>query len=297
MSLFSGQGPAFWANRDTDGSPLLPFTWFGNAPEFNLGLATEKLEHKESYTGLRSIDETIITELTVTASITVDDFKESNLELATFGQGSQVGGDTVTGEAVLDTAPLTTELYALNTTGRVSSVVLSDNGTPITNTNNSVYIVDASGIVQFLDVTGITGPITASYTVAVARQVGIFKTAAPEIHVRLDSKNTAKKIVVAGERDYQRAIVDIFKWQPDPAETLNLINDEFGQLQMSGSALADPTKAQADATGQFARFIYLDPPTQAVASGSASPSPSPSGSTSPSASISRSPSASASPSA
>ena len=285
MSLFSGQGPAFWSNRDADGDPI-QFNWFGNAPSFTLGLATNVLNHKESYSGLRATDARIITELNATVDITVDDFKESNMELATYGIGSQITGTTVTDEPLVDGAPSTTELYALNTTGRVSSVVLSDNGSPITNTNNSVFTVDASGIVQFVDVTGLTGPITASYSVAAARQVGVFKTSAPEIHVRLDSKNTATSVTVAGSSDFERAIVDIFKTRLDPAENFNLINDEFGQLALKGSALSDPTKAQADATGQFARFIYLDPPALSVASSSASPSNSPSASTSPSHSAS-----------
>lgn len=286
MSLFSGQGPVFWSNRDANGDPT-GFNWFGNAPALALGLATTTLTHKESYTGLRAVDAEIITELNATVDITTDDFKESNMELATYGQGSQLGADTVTNEPVTDNAPLTTERYALNTTGRVSNVVLSDGGSPITNTNNSVFTVDASGVVHFVDVTGLTGPITASYTVAASRQVGVFKTAAPEIAVRLDGLNTA----VSVNGDFERTIVDIFKARLKPAESFGLINDEFGQLVLSGSAQTDPTKAQADATGQFARFIYLDPPAQAVPSGSASLS------VSPSASVSRSPSASASPSA
>src|SRR5690348_5118475 len=234
MSLFTGQGPAFWANRDANGDPL-QFNWFGNAPEFTLGLSTDVLDHKESYSGLRATDARIITELKATVGITVDDFKESNMELATYGTGSQIGADTVTDEPVIDGAPLTTELYALNATGRVSAVTLSDNGTPITNTDNSVFTVDASGIIQFSDVDGLTGPITASYTVAAARQVGVFKTAAPEIHVRLDSKNTATSVTVGGSSDFERAIVDIFKARLDPAESFGLINDEIGRLQLNGS--------------------------------------------------------------
>jgi hypothetical protein len=268
MSLWSGQGPAFWSNRDANGDPV-QFNWFGNAPEFTLGLSSDVLDHKESYSGLRATDARIITELKASVSITVDDFKESNMELASYGVGSQVGGTSVTAEEVVDGAPLTTELYALNTTGRVSAVTLKDNGVSISTTK---YTVDASGIIQFSDVAGMTGPITADYTIAASRQVGVFKTAAPEIHVRLDGKNTATSVVVGGSSDFERTIVDIFKARLDPAENFNLINDQFGQLALKGSALTDPTKAQADATGQFARFIYLDPPSQTVPSASASPS-------------------------
>jgi len=283
MSLWSGQGPVFWSNRDANGDPIEYF-WFGNAPAMTLGLATTTLTHKESYTGNRAVDAEIITETNVTISITTDDFKESNMELATYGQGSQLAGGSVTTETVITGAPIVGERYALKTTGRVSSVTLSDDGTPITNTNNSVFTVDASGVIAFVDVTGLTGPITADYTEAASRQVGIFKTAAPEIAVRLDGLNTAKSVTVGGNSDRERTIVDVFKTRLNPAESFGLINDEFGQMVLNGTAQTDPTKAAEDATGQFARFIYLDPPSQAVASSSASPSAStsPSHSASPS---------------
>jgi hypothetical protein len=276
MSLFSGQGPVFWANRDSSGNPIY-YNWFGNAPEFTLGLATDTLTHKESYTGNRTTDARIITELTATVAITTDDFKESNMELATYGTGSQITGTSVTNEVVLDTVPIVGERYALKTTGRVSSAVLSHSGGAI---NTSFYTVDASGVIVFTDVTGLTGPITASYTYANSRQVGVFKTSAPEIHIRLDSYNTATAV----GSDFERTIVDIYKTRLDPAENFGLFNDEFGTLVLNGSALTDTTKAAAAATGQFARFIYLDPPSQTVSSGSASPShsTSPSHSASPS---------------
>lgn len=277
MGLWSGQGPAFWANRDANGDPIAPFKWFGNAPTFELGLATQELTHKESYSGLRAIDARITTETNATVSITVDDFKETNLELATRGDGSAITTTTPT-ETVLSGVPELNTLYAVNAVGRVSGFSLTDNGVAISATK---YSWDASGVFQFNDVAGMTGPIAATYTNAAARQVGVFKTAAPEIWTRLYGKNTA----VSVGSDFERMIVDIFKNRLDPAETISLISDEFNQLQMKGNALSDTTRAQSDPEGQFARFIYLDPGS-AVPSASASLSVSPSASTSPSHSAS-----------
>lgn len=278
MSLFSGQGPAFWANRDTNGDPVAPFKWFGNAPSFELGLSTEVLTHKESYSGLRATDARITTELNANVTITVDDFKETNLELATYGEGSTIAGVGVVDESVMSGIPEVNQLYAVKSVGRVTGFSLKDNGVAISTAN---YSWDASGVFQFNTVAGLTGPITASYTNAAARQVGVFKTAAPEIYTRLYGKNTATSV----GNDFERMIVDIFKNRLDPAETIGLISDEFNQLTLNGSALTDPTRAQSDPEGQFARFIYLDPGS-AVPSASVSPSLSPSASTSPSHSAS-----------
>lgn len=278
MSLFSGQGPAFHADRDGSGNPVNP-QWFGNAPEFTVGLAADTLTHKESYSGTRSTDARIIRELTATVSVTTDDFKESNMELATFGRGSQLAGSAKTAQAVWHAAPVIGELYQLPNTGRVSAVTIYSAGVAV---DSGKYSVDASGVLQFSDVSGVAGPITADFTDANSRQVGAFKETAPEKYIILDGLNTAES-TDAG--DYERTRVNLFKVRLDPTESLNFINDEFGTLVLNGSPLKDTLRTAAGAAGQFMQIIYLDPPSQTVASASASPSASvsPSASASPSA--------------
>lgn len=279
MGLWSGQGPVFWANRDANGDPVAPLKWFGNAPSFEFGLAVEELTHKESYSGLRAIDARIDTELNSSVTLTVDDFKESNIELATRGEASALAGGNVTAEAILSGAPELNTLYAVKSaTGRVSSLVLKSAAVAI---DTAKYSWDASGVFQFSNITGVTGPITADYTNAASRQIGVFKTAAPEIWIRMIGKNTAVNSSTV-PTDFERVIVDAFKVRLSPAETIGLINDEFGTLNFNGSALSDTTRAQSDPEGQFARFIYLDPGSATV-SASPSPSLSPSASASPSA--------------
>lgn len=279
MSLFSGQGPVFWANRDANGDPVAPFKWFGNAPTFEFGMAVEELTHKESYSGLRAIDARIDTELNSSVTLTVDDFKESNIELATRGEASALAGSNVTAEAILSGAPELNTLYAVKgATGRVSSLVLKSAAVAI---DTAKYSWDASGVFQFSNVTGVTGPITADYTNAASRQIGVFKTAAPEIWIRMIGKNTAVNSTTA-PTDFERIIVDAFKVRLSPAESIQIISDEFNTLNFTGNALSDTTRAQSDPEGQFARFIYLDPGS-AAASASPSPSLSPSASASPSA--------------
>lgn len=250
MALFSGQGPVFTADRDGSGNPI-NFAWAGNAPEATIGLSTDTLTHKESYTGNRTTDARIITELTATISITVDDFKESNFAMASYGTAAAISGAAVTGEAVLSTIPVVGERYALKSTGRVSAVTLKGNAIAI---SSSLYSIDASGVIVFSDITGIAAPITADYTNAASRQVGVFKTSPPEKHVRVDGYNTAR--TVSG--DFERVVAEAFKTRLDPLENLGLINDEFGTMVINGSVLVDTTKSAASATGQFARFIYFD---------------------------------------
>lgn len=279
MGIWSGQGPVFWANRDANGDPIAPFKWFGNAPSFEFGMSVEELTLKESYTGLRAVIARIDTELNSSITLVTHDFKEANLELATRGAASALASGTVTAEAVLSGAPELNTLYAVKgATGRVSNFVLLSNGVAV---DTAKYSWDASGVFQMSSLTGVTGPITATYNNAASRQLGVFKGAAPEIWVRMIGKNTAVNSPT-DPTDQERVIVDAFKVRLSPAETLSLISDEFNTMTFNGSALADTTRAQSDPEGQFARFIYLDPGS-AVASASPSPSVSPSASASPSA--------------
>jgi hypothetical protein len=189
-----------------------------------------------------------------------------------------MAGSTVTDETILSGAPSLNTLYAVKgATGRVSGFALKDNNVAISTTK---YSWDASGVFQFSDVAGMTGPITATYNNAASRQIGVFKRAAPEIWIRMIGKNTAVNSSSVTS-DFERVIVDAFKVRLSPAETISLISDEFNTLQFNGSALSDTTRAQSDPEGQFARFIYLDPGS-AVPSASVSPSTSPSASASPS---------------
>ncbi len=252
MSLASLQGPVFLADRDgTTGNPV-NYAWSGNSPDVSVGLSADELTHKDSYTGFRLTDARIITELSATISITVDDMKEANFVVASFGAAAAIAGGAVTGEAVLSSIPVVGERYSLKSTGRVSAVTLYGNAVSISNTK---YTVDASGVITFSDISGIAAPITADYTNAASRQVGIFKTAPTEKHVRVDGFNTATTIVGG---DFQRFAFEAFKARMNPFENLGLINDEFISLVLTGSVLADPLKASSAATGQFMRLIYFD---------------------------------------
>lgn len=251
MSLFSGQGSVFNGTRDGSGNPV-DFGWAGNSPDTTISLATENLEHKESYSGNRLTDARIITETSASIAVTIDHFKEANFVLGLYGAAAAVSSGSVVDEAVLTTIPVVGERYALKTTGRVSNVALEGNSIAISDT---LYDVDASGVIVFSDITGIAAPITASYDKAAARRVGAFKTSAPERYTRVVSLNTA----TPSGSDFSRRVINCFRTRYDPTENLGLINDEFASMVLNGSILADTLRSQSDAGGQFLEMIDFDP--------------------------------------
>lgn len=57
----------------------------GNAPEFELTPAVEKLDHFSSRAGVRSKDRSVVTEKTLTARIVLDEFTTENVQLGLMG--------------------------------------------------------------------------------------------------------------------------------------------------------------------------------------------------------------------
>lgn len=96
---FSGQGIFYVAERNADGSPQ-NFVDLCNVSAMEISIDVTKFEHKESKTGQRAIDLTIIQEKNGTFTITLENINSFNLALAMFGTKSVVAAATVAGESV-----------------------------------------------------------------------------------------------------------------------------------------------------------------------------------------------------
>lgn len=85
-------------------------------------------------------------------------------------------------------------------------------------------------------------PLTADFTPGQRTVVGAFKTATPEVYVRLNGINTD---------DGSRVIVDVFRARLSPPREQNFIGDDFTDFELGGSVLADLTRLASSADGQF----------------------------------------------
>jgi hypothetical protein len=98
---YSGQGSLYIAERDpTTGNPK-GFMAVGNVPELTLNIETTKFEHKESESGSRLIDLTIIQEKKGTFEFRLENMNLDNLALGLWGTKATVTGASVTDEAVI----------------------------------------------------------------------------------------------------------------------------------------------------------------------------------------------------
>jgi hypothetical protein len=111
---YSGQGRVFVAARKADGTPQ-GFRQIGNVPSLEISIDVTKFEHKESCTGSRAIDLTIVQEKNGTFSMTMESISSKNLALAAWGTNALVAGAAVTGESIaVDDATLRYRLGGVN---------------------------------------------------------------------------------------------------------------------------------------------------------------------------------------
>ena len=246
---FSGQGKVFVAPL-VNGLPG-EFRWVGNVPDFKPSFDTNKIEHKESYTGQRLLDKVITTENKAKVSAELEDWSKENLALAVRGKTNTIASGTVTAVAP-DTSPtvlVAGSIWALKHQ-KVSAVVIKDSsGSPVT-VDSGDYTVDADfGTVVILDVTGYTLPFKAEYSYASVDNIAFFTQPIAEVAIRFEGVNTADS--------NKKVLAEIYRVALDPTKDLGLISNDLGKFQLEGNALVDPTKPDDLVFGRFGRLVYL----------------------------------------
>jgi hypothetical protein len=239
-NYYSGQGTLYVADRDAITGKPTGMLSVGNVPELTINIETTKVEHKESESGQRLTDLTIVTEKKGSFEFTLENLDLDNLALGMWGTKATVVGGSVT----TDGDPIT---LAIGSVGKkystmhpkVSVFVLQDVGNTITYVLGTDYAVDlVNGGITVL-AGGALDTATASASVVVHAQytyAGYIKmdafteSAAPTKWLRFEGINTV---------DGSSVIVDLFKAQFDPPTGYSLITEELGSVTMGGSLLAD----------------------------------------------------------
>ncbi len=96
---YSGQGSLYAAERDAATGKPKGFVAVGNVPELSLDIAVTKAEHKESESGSRLLDVTLIKETKGTFKFKLENLSLDNLAMGLYGAAASVAGASVTGEA------------------------------------------------------------------------------------------------------------------------------------------------------------------------------------------------------
>lgn len=233
---YSGQGSLYVAQRDASGNPQ-GFLPIGNVPDLTIDIETTNFEHKESETGSRLTDLTIVKEKKGKFSFKLENLSLDNLALGLWGTKATVAAGTAVSETIaIPTAGL--DLRYMLGNPDVSNVVVKDATDVTTYVVDTDYKVDAlNGVITPLS----TGTITAGASIHVTydhaghtKMDAFTSAAAPERWLRFEGLNTV---------DNSRVVIDIFKAQFDPLTGYGLLNEDLGSVDMKGTILADTLRA------------------------------------------------------
>lgn len=234
-TYYSGQGSLLVAERNVDGSPK-GFRRIGNVPELTLNIEIDKFEHKESESGVRAIDLSIIKEKRGKFSFTLENISIENMALAFWGESATVTGSTVAapGESFTVDKGLRYALAHPN----ISSVVVKDDNAGVPGTTTYTvgddYTVDAEHGTITIVATGAIADsdvIWVTYTYGGYTRMDAFtQAAAPERFMRFEGLNTV---------DGSHVVIDLPRAQFDPGTGYQLINEELSSITLGGTLLLD----------------------------------------------------------
>lgn len=229
-TYYSGQGIFYVGDRDGSGNPT-GLRSLGNVPSMEISIDVTKFEHKESCSGTRAVDLTIVQEKNGTFTMTLENHSAKNLALALWGADTVVTGTTVTDEAVTAYHDKVSLLANINLTA-ASVTVTGGGGTP-TYVEDTDYTIDyKNGTLTALSTGAIAdlASILVDYTFGTYTRVDAMTLTSQEKYLRFEGLNTV---------DNKTVVVDIFKASFDPVATLPLLNDEIQQIELTGNILYD----------------------------------------------------------
>lgn len=215
----------------------------GNVPKFELEIGADVVEHKESMTGQRTTDFTMVNATSVNFSGQLEEIDAENLKYILSGMNHEIATKTVT-DASLGTVAVGQEIkldgYNLTTATFKAGATAID---------ASKYTLDAKfGTVIFNDVTGLTQPVLATYTTGKVTNTTFASDFNTEYKLFFKGVNTASGDSVA---------CTLWRTKKSPETTFPLIHEELGQYSISGQALADITKQSDASLGLYGHIVTI----------------------------------------
>lgn len=256
MRDFSFQGRIYLGQRLPNGQPG-PLTWVGDQSSCELSLNTENSDRTETYSGQRLQSARLRTATTVELSLVLRYFNPFNVQLGLYATPFNTGAGNVSDEPFPAGLQAGDRVVLANGVGVTGLSVADDAGADLT--AGTHYRQDAAngGVIEILDPAAFQQPFKASYQHAKFTTLPLFTADSPERYFLLDGINTV---------DGSRIRAHLYRVQFNPVEGLSFINDDFGELSLSGTVLFDPDMSSfqeidgktVDIYGGFGRLELLD---------------------------------------
>ena len=243
---YSGQGRLGIGERNATTGELYNLIFVGNVTSLTMDIAVQKFEHKESMSGQRAIDLTIIQEKNATFKFTAESLKLDMLATGLYGSKGSVVGAAPVGEVHMARRGYSIPLLHPN----VSTVVIATVSGSVPLVEGVDYQVDEGfGTIYILSTSTVVAAdpgqtVTIGYTHGAYDKLEAFTQGTPpERFLRFEGLNT-----VNGDL----RLVDVFRASFDPLTGLEFLNEELGQGEFNGNILPDLT-ITAGGSSQFFR--------------------------------------------
>lgn len=240
---YSGQGRLGIGDRDTVTGAFSNVVFVGNVTSLSIDISVKKFEHKESQSGDRAIDLTIVQEKNATFKFSSESLNLDLLGIGLYGSSSTVTGATVVDEPhkiKLGAAIPLRHPNATNIVVKKAAVTVEEAGNYDKDEKfGTVYIAAAPALTTLLD--GDT--VLISYTYGTSKKLEAFTVQTPpERYLRFEGLNTV---------DGSFRLLEIPRSAFDPLTGLEYINEELGKGDFAGNLLPDLTVAATDVSRYF----------------------------------------------
>lgn len=252
MSYYSGQGKLFVGKRLGSGLPA-PLRYVGNVPELNVSMETKTVEHNESSSGNRILDQILQTGKTAKVSFALEEFTLDNLAMLFYGTKVAKVGAAVAADAEVLPNPVAVGEFLRLKYPKVSDLTIHDStGSPKSLVADTNYRLNADhGTVEILDLTSggpFTQPFKAGYTYGDHSYVALHSTGIVEQWLRFEGLNTV---------DNKKVLIELYRCVINPSKDFPVIQDDLAKFNVDGGALYDASKVNDSELGQFGRVVIL----------------------------------------
>lgn len=226
---FVGNGKVYFTpvKNGVEGKPF----WVGvaNAASFSHSVENES-ELKEYHSGKNQTWDKLDGDKATTFSITLNERRTEAMQAALQATVTEVATGTVAAEE--HTVDAVGDIVFLKHKN-VSDVVITDStDTPLSLIEGTDYIIDEQyGTIEMTHVQTITSPIKVAYSYGTATVMKPMTDDVDYYRIRVDGLNKV------GQKDKQ--VVTAYRAKLSPADTLDLISDDFAEMTLEADLLYD----------------------------------------------------------
>lgn len=252
-TYYYGQGRVSLALRDPATGVPGAYQWIGDVSVFKLKYTSDKVQHKESYSGQRGLVRSFPVGAALDIDMTLHQFDAANLARVLRSTVVSTSAGTATAEALGDASTAVGDVLYLQNPG-ASDVVITDStsASPKTLVEGTDYTVDADfGRITMVNVIGYVLPLAVAYSYKARTAVGMLTQGQSNFALKYEGVNLAEGSAAV--------IADVYKLAPDIVSELDLITSgtDVAPLAVTGAGLLDGSKPSSGALGQFGSITQV----------------------------------------